>query len=99
MDEGTLTRTKEMLDDMHISYDISDCYVDRERLAGYPYVFASSYRQMDADYQKMLASYAEEEKREPWVRGQGIGGIMDFSYLDLRDELGIIFECYREDAD
>lgn len=51
----------EMLDDMHISYDISDCYVDRKRLAGYPYVFASSYRQMDADYQKMLASYAEEE--------------------------------------
>ena len=53
----------------------------------------------DKTYQELLASYAEEEKREPWVHGQGIGGIMDFSYLDLRDELGIIFECYREDAD
>lgn len=59
-EEEWIRNLMEMLDAMHISYDISDCYVDKERLAGYRYVFASSYRQMDVACQQILASYAEE---------------------------------------
>ncbi len=27
--------------------------------------------------------------------GQGIGGLMDYSYLDLRKDTGLIIECYK----
>ena len=47
-------------------------------------------------YDQVLAEYKEQKGgAEPWIRGIGMGGLMDFSYLDLREELGIIAECYR----
>ena len=45
-------------------------------------------------YDELLAGCKRETGKEPWVRGQGIHGLMDFSYLDLREELGVIVECY-----
>ena len=45
-------------------------------------------------YAQLLADTKEKTGKEPWVRGKGIGGMMDFSYLDLRKEMGIIMECY-----
>ena len=47
------------------------------------------------NYDDVLAQYKEEKGSEPWVRGIGMGGLMDFSYLDLREELGIFAEIYR----
>ena len=46
-------------------------------------------------YDEVLEKYREEKGCEPWVRGIGMGGLMDFSYLDLREELGIFAEIYR----
>ena len=46
-------------------------------------------------YDDVLEKYRELKGSEPWVRGTGLNGLMDFSYLDLREELGIIAECYR----
>lgn len=46
------------------------------------------------DYNKLLSDTKEQTGKEPWIRGQGCGGRMDFSYLDLREEMGIIMECY-----
>ncbi len=45
-------------------------------------------------HKELLAQTQERTGKEPWVRGLGIGGQMDFSYLDLRKEMGIIMECY-----
>lgn len=47
------------------------------------------------DYEKTLENCEKETGKKPWVRGQGIHGLMDFSYLDLREELGLIIECYK----
>jgi methylmalonyl-CoA/ethylmalonyl-CoA epimerase len=47
------------------------------------------------DYEKVLADTKALTGKGPWIRGQGMGGIMDFSYLDLREELGLIVECYK----
>ena len=49
---------------------------------------------LDEQYETLLEDTKKETDKEPWVRGQGIHGLMDFSYLDLRDELGLIVECY-----
>ncbi len=49
----------------------------------------------ETPYEQLLAGWKEKNGKEPWVRGQGINGAMDFSYLDLRDELGLIVECYK----
>lgn len=46
-------------------------------------------------YEDMLAQCQEKTGKEPWVRGKGIGGMLDFSYLDLREEMGLIVECYK----
>lgn len=46
-------------------------------------------------YEDVLAQYREKKGAEPWARGQGHNNMMDFSYLDMRDELGIFVECYR----
>lgn len=46
-------------------------------------------------YGKLLEESKEKTGKEPWVRGQGIHGMMDFSYLDFREELGLIIECYH----
>ncbi|CUP21270.1 methylmalonyl-CoA epimerase [[Eubacterium] contortum] len=48
----------------------------------------------EKEYETLLEDTKKETGKEPWVRGQGIHGLMDFSYLDLRDELGLIVECY-----
>ena len=49
----------------------------------------------DESYDDILASYSNGGEREPWIRATGIGGLMDYSYLDLREETGLIMECYR----
>jgi methylmalonyl-CoA/ethylmalonyl-CoA epimerase len=49
----------------------------------------------DESYDEILESYSGESGRKPWIRATGIGGLMDYSYLDLRDETGLIIECYR----
>ena len=46
-------------------------------------------------YDDVLKNYKDAKGTEPWIRGVGMNGLMDFSYLDLREELGIIAECYR----
>ena len=53
---------------------------------------------MAEDYDEALRKYRERKGAEPWVRGTGLGGLMDFSYLDYREELGLIVECYRNIA-
>ncbi|MFV0362040.1 MAG: VOC family protein [Suipraeoptans sp.] len=50
------------------------------------------------DYDAVLDKYRERKGKEPWIRGQGMNNLMDFSYLDYRDELGLIVECYRNIA-
>jgi len=48
------------------------------------------------DYDTMLDNYKNEKGVDkPWNRGQGHNSLMDFSYLDMRDEMGIFLECYR----
>lgn len=49
----------------------------------------------ETPYEQLLSGWKEKNGKEPWVRGQGINGAMDFSYLDLREELGLIVECYK----
>lgn len=51
---------------------------------------------LDAGYEEVLLKVKEKTGRDPWVRGQGLNGLMDFSYLDLRNELGLIVECYKD---
>ncbi len=46
-------------------------------------------------YDDVLKNYKEKTGRDPWIRGVGIGGMMDFSYLDYREEMGLIVETYR----
>lgn len=46
-------------------------------------------------YEEVLSRCRTETGKEPWVRGTGIGGQLDFSYLDLREEMGLIVECYK----
>lgn len=47
-------------------------------------------------YEDFLSHCKQTTGKEPWIRGQGIGGKMDFSYVDLREELGLIVECYKQ---
>lgn len=49
----------------------------------------------DTPYETLLDSYRQSTGRDPWIRGQGIGGLMDYSFLDLREETGLIVECYK----
>lgn len=46
-------------------------------------------------YDKFLSDCKESTGLDPWVRGEAIHGIMDFSYVDLREKMGIIVECYK----
>ena len=46
-------------------------------------------------YDDVLAKHKEKTGRDPWIRGQGMNNLMDFSYLDLREEIGLLVECYR----
>lgn len=50
------------------------------------------------DYDTVLDKYRTQKGKEPWIRGQGMNNLMDFSYLDYREELGLIVECYRNIA-
>lgn len=49
----------------------------------------------ETPYEQLLAGWEEKNGKKPWVRGQAIHGAMDFSYLDLREEMGLIVECYK----
>lgn len=46
-------------------------------------------------YEEVLAQCKAKTDKEPWVRGKAIHGQVDFSYLDLREEMGLIVECYK----
>lgn len=50
------------------------------------------------DYKTFLSDCKELTGKDTWVRGTGIGGLMDFAYVDLRDQMGLIVECYSEMA-
>jgi methylmalonyl-CoA/ethylmalonyl-CoA epimerase len=50
------------------------------------------------DYDTVLNKYRATKGKEPWIRGQAMNNLMDFSYLDYREELGLIVECYRNIA-
>lgn len=47
----------------------------------------------DGEYLKFLSDCKESTGKDPWIRGQAAGVGMDFAYLDLREELGLIVEC------
>lgn len=47
------------------------------------------------EYETFLQKTKEVTGKDPWVRGQGIQGLMDFSYVDLREQMGLIVECYK----
>ena len=47
------------------------------------------------DYDGILQSYQKEKGEKPWIRATGMNGLMDYSYLDFRKEMGLIMECYR----
>ena len=56
-------------------------------------------------YDKILEDHKKETGKDPWIRGQAMKGVvpnlpadeyaMDFSYLALREEAGIIVELYK----
>ena len=47
------------------------------------------------DYEDVLEKCKAKTGKDPWVRGKAIHGMVDFSYLDLRDEMGLIVERYK----
>ena len=47
---------------------------------------------LDGDYEAFLQECRERTGKDTWLRGQGFGGRMDFSYIDLTDELGCFVE-------
>ena len=42
-----------------------------------------------------VRKFSEDVAGGSWVRGQGMGGLMDFSYLDFSKEAGFYLECYK----
>ena len=46
-------------------------------------------------YEEVLQSYRQSTGKDIWIRGQGLHGLMDYSFLDLREETGLIVECYK----
>lgn len=58
-EEDWLIQVMGTLDALHIDYDLSDCYIDEDRLYEYRYVFAASYRQMSETDQRLLRGFAE----------------------------------------
>ena len=53
----------------------------------------------DGEYEKLLFDTKKSTGKEPWIRGQAAGIGMDFAYLDLREELGLIVECDSQHED
>jgi methylmalonyl-CoA/ethylmalonyl-CoA epimerase len=49
-------------------------------------------------YDEVLEKYQKCKGEKPWIRGQAMDNLMDFSYLDLREDIGLIVECYRNIA-
>lgn len=47
-------------------------------------------------YEKVLADAKAMNGKEPWIRGQAAKVGMDFSYIDYREELGMLVEVYGE---
>ena len=68
-------------------------YMDwmREKGPGIHHIAAT----LDKPYDEVLAEYTQETGSEPWVRGIAFDGLMDFSYLDYREEMGLMVECYK----
>ncbi len=66
-EEEWILRISGLLDSLQIEYDISDCYIDRANMQQYSYVFASSYQQMDREYQELLADYARGAGHQLWI--------------------------------
>lgn len=64
-EEEWVLQVMAVLDGMHVDYDISDRYIDPDKLGGYRFVFAASYRQMEEAYQQLLQEYVRtgEDKR------------------------------------
>ena len=50
------------------------------------------FRIADGDYEGFLEKCKEITGKDTWLRGIGMGGRMDFSYVDLTDELGFYVE-------
>ena len=46
-------------------------------------------------YEEVLQSYRQSTGKDIWIRGQGLHGLMDYSFLALREETGLIVECYK----
>jgi len=44
---------------------------------------------------EVVRKFAEDVAGGTYVRGQGMGGLMDYSYLDFAGEAGLYFECYK----
>ncbi|MDO4340481.1 MAG: beta-galactosidase [Eubacteriales bacterium] len=61
--EEWIEKIMEALDECHLEYDISDSFLPEDRLAGYDWIFASSYEFMEPDVQKKLADYAKGKDR------------------------------------
>lgn len=47
------------------------------------------------NYEDFLASCRKKTGKDVWIRGRAIHDLMDFSYVDLRENMGIIVECYK----
>lgn len=47
------------------------------------------------EYETFLEKGRQLTGKEAWIHGEGIHGMMDFSYVDLREQMGIIVECYK----
>ena len=50
------------------------------------------FRLADGDYEGFLEKAKEITGKDTWLRGTGFGGRMDFSYLDMTEELGMYVE-------
>ena len=50
------------------------------------------FRLNGVEYEEFLKKVAEMKGEDTWLRGTGFGGRMDFSYLDLTEELGMYVE-------
>lgn len=47
---------------------------------------------------EVVRKFSEDAAGGTWVRGLGMGGLMDYSYLDFSKEAGFYFECYKHIA-
>jgi len=50
---------------------------------------------LENPYDRVIEQSKQKNGKEPWICAQGLNGRMDFSFLDMRDEIGLIVECYK----